>query len=168
MNDLGYTRGESGFVSIVILITMIFMFPVAAKLSDKWGRKKTHIIGALAIAITAYPMLAVLGYIDIISATCSQIIFAAAIAFYMGPMPATLVEMFPTKIRFTALGVSYNISAAIFGGTAPMVALLLHEWTGNPYAIGYYVSILALVSLIILIKYLQETSHRPVKQGEIV
>lgn len=168
MNDLGYTRGESGFVSAIILITMIVVFPLSAKLSDRWGRKRAHIVGALAIIFSAYPMLAVLGHIDIISATCSQILFAAAIAFYMGPMPATLVEMFPTKIRFTALGVSYNASAAIFGGTAPMVAMLLQNWTGNPYAIGIYTSVLALISLVILVKYLPETHHRPVNQGEIV
>lgn len=168
MNDLGYTRGESGFVSILILITMIIVFPISAKLSDKWGRKKTHTIGAVAIIVTAYPMLAALGDIDIIAACVSQVIFAAAIAFYMGPMPATLVEMFPTKIRFTALGLSYNISAAVFGGTAPMVALLLHQWTGSEYAIGVYTSVLAIISLVILRKYMVETHHRPVNEGEVV
>lgn len=168
MNDLGYTRGESGFVSIVILVTMMLVFPIAAKLSDRWGRKRTHTIGAIAIVITAYPMIAVLKHIDIIAATCSQIIFAAAIAFYMGPMPATLVEMFPTKIRFTALGISYNASAAIFGGTAPMMAMLLEKWTGDQFAIGYYTSILAIISLIIMVRYLAETNQRPVNQGEVV
>lgn len=125
MNDLGYTRGQSGFVSILILVTMILVFLISAKLSDKWGRKKTHTIGAILIILTAYLMLAALGDIDIIAASVSQVVFAAAIAFYMDPMPATLVEMFPTKIRFTALGLSYNMSAAIFGGTAPMMGLLL-------------------------------------------
>jgi MFS transporter, MHS family, proline/betaine transporter len=168
MNDLGYTRGQSGFVSILILVTMIIVFPISAKLSDKWGRKKTHTIGAILIIVTAYPMLAALGDIDIIAASLSQVIFAAAIAFYMGPMPATLVEMFPTKIRFTALGISYNISAAIFGGTAPMVALLLQEWTGNQYAIGIYTSVLAIISFVILRKYLEETHHSSVNDGEIV
>lgn len=67
-----------------------------------------------------------------------------------------LVEIFPTSVRFTGVALSYNLAAAIFGGTAPMVAMLLTKMTGDNYAISYYLIALALVSSIIL-KFYKET-----------
>lgn len=164
MQSLGYTRGEAGFVSAIILITMVMVFPISGRLSDKWGRKSVLTIGAIAIILASYPMIAALGHLDIISATCSQIIFAATIAFYMGPMPATAVEMFPTKVRFTGLGLSHNTSAAIFGGTAPMMGMILARVTQDQFAIGYYVAILAIFNLVILRIFYKETHHRSVSE----
>ena len=82
--------------------------------------------------------------------------FAGIIGIYMGPIPTVLVEIFPTSVRFTGVALSYNLAAAIFGGTAPMVAMLLTKFTGDNYAISYYLIVLALLSSIIL-KFYQET-----------
>ncbi|MGV2432022.1 MAG UNVERIFIED_CONTAM: MFS transporter [Rickettsiaceae bacterium] len=147
MNKLGYTNTESAVVGSLILITMIIVFPLSAKLSDRIGRRPILLSGCILIAIVSYPMIAVLGELDFISAVVSQIVFAACVAFYMGPVPAVLVESFPTKVRFTGVALSYNLSAAIFGGTAPMVAMILERWTSNKFAIGYYLIILALFTL---------------------
>lgn len=163
MQNLGYTRGQSAFVSCLILITMIIIFPLSAKLSDKIGRKPVLRWGCLAIMITSYPMIAALSDIDIIAASLSQIVFAAAIAFYMGPVPTVLVEIFPTKVRFTGVAMSYNISAAIFGGTAPMMAMVFERWTGNEFAIGYYLLILSAITFVIL-GYFNETHHRSISE----
>lgn len=168
MQNLGYTRGESGFVSLIILMTMVMVFPISGRLSDKYGRKYVLTIGSVAIIVLAYPMMTALGGMDIIAATCSQVIFAAAIAFYMGPMPATAVEMFPTKVRFTGLGLSHNTCAAIFGGTAPMMAMILERVTKDQFAIGYYVTILAIVNLFVLRKFYKETHQRPVNVGQVM
>jgi MHS family proline/betaine transporter-like MFS transporter len=163
MNKLGYTKTESSIVGSIILITMIIVLPLSAKLSDKIGRRPVLISGAIAIAIVSYPMIAVLGQLDFISAVMSQIIFAGSVAYYMGPVPAVLVELFPTKVRFTGVALSYNLSAAIFGGTAPMVAMILQRVTGNQFAIGYYLVILAAFTLCILRKF-QETSTQSLSE----
>lgn len=167
MKNIGYSRGEAAFVGSLILITMIIVFPISARLSDRIGRKPVLRWGALALMITSYPMIAALGDIDMIAASCSQIIFAAAIAFYMGPMPTVLVEIFPTKVRFTGVALSYNLSAAIFGGTAPMMAMLLERWTGNQFAIGYYLLILCTFSFFVLRNF-QETHHKPLSEGQVM
>ncbi len=153
MNKLGYTKMESSVVSSIILITMMIVLPISARISDKIGRRPVMLAGAIAIIVLAYPMIAVLGDMDFISAIVSQIVFAAAVAFYMGPVPTVLVEIFPTKVRFTGVALSYNISAAIFGGTAPMVAMLLTRWTGDKFAIGYYLVALAIFTFTVLRKF---------------
>lgn len=168
MQKLGYTRGQSGFVSTIILITMILVIPYSARLSDSIGRKKVLTIGSMLIIASSYPTLAALDNMDIILASISQVIFAAAIAFYMGPMPATAVELFPTKIRFSGLGLSHNTSAAIFGGTAPMMGMILEKLTNDQFAIGYYVLILAVVNLVALQIFYKESSHSVVSEGRIM
>ena len=89
-------------------------------------------------------------------AIISQVIFAGVISIYMGPIPMVLVEIFPTSIRFTGVVLSYNLAAAIFGGTASMLAMILTKVTRDNYAIAYYLIALALLSSIIL-KFYKET-----------
>jgi MHS family proline/betaine transporter-like MFS transporter len=69
----------------------------------------------------------------------------------MGPFFAAVAELFPTRQRYTGLSVGYNIASALFGGTAPLVAALLIEWSGNSLAPGFYLSLCAAVSLVIAI-----------------
>ncbi|WBL20129.1 MFS transporter [Citricoccus sp. NR2] len=61
-------------------------------------------------------------------------------------MSVLLTEVFPTKVRYTASAVTYNLSYAIFGGTAPFVATWLIDATGLPYAPAIYLSVIAIGS----------------------
>lgn len=155
--SLGYTAFEATAINTIGLIVMIIVMPIAANLSDKIGRKPMLIFSASLLAISIYPIFLNFGKVDFIMAVVSQMSFAFILACYMGPMPTILVEMFPTKARLTGVALSYNISAAIFGGTAPMTAIILQKLTGNTYIMGVYLSILALVSLFVVLKYLQES-----------
>jgi MFS transporter, MHS family, proline/betaine transporter len=60
---------------------------------------------------------------------------------------AVLAELFPTRIRYTALSVSYGLSVAIFGGFAALIATALIHITGDSLAPAYYVVAGGLASL---------------------
>ena len=51
-----------------------------------------------------------------------QSISAVLLAMYAGPLCAILAELFPTKVRFTALSIGYGMSVTLFGGFAPFIA----------------------------------------------
>ncbi len=153
MRSLGYSQMQSSVVGTLILLTMMIVLPISAHLSDKIGRRPILIIGSLSIIILIYPIFLALGTLNYLAAILSQVLFAAIIALYMGPVPTILVEIFPTRVRFTGIALSYNLSAAIFGGSAPMIGMMLVKFTGNKYAISYYLIALALFSLIILFFY---------------
>ncbi|MGB4191029.1 MAG: MFS transporter, partial [Rickettsiales bacterium] len=72
---------------------------------------------------------------------------------FMGPIPATLVELFPTNIRFTGLALSYNFSAALFGGTAPFVYLKMIEITGSVMSPIFYILMFVCITLFALSRY---------------
>jgi MHS family proline/betaine transporter-like MFS transporter len=88
--------------------------PISGYLSDKLGRKLVLRYSAIAIALSAYPVFYLLTTGSFQNALLGQVIFGIFLGFYLAPVPATLVELFPTSVRFTGLALSYNISAAIF------------------------------------------------------
>lgn len=153
MHNLGYQQSEGAFVSSLILISMTIMFPVSAYLSDKIGRKPVLVWTSVVLAISIYPIFLALHTMNYTLVILSQIIFAAIIGVYMGPVPTILVEMFPTRVRFTGVAVSYNLSTAIFGGTAPMVGSALHKYTGEQISLAYYLTGLAVFCLVCLYFY---------------
>jgi len=156
MQTLGYSSRQSTIVSSLILIVMMIVFPISAYISDRIGRRPVLICGIILLILSVYPIFICLGSMNFVLAVISQILFAGIIGIYMGPIPTVLVEIFPTSVRFTGVALSYNLAAAIFGGTAPVVAMLLTRITGDNYAISYYLIALALLSSIIL-KFYKET-----------
>jgi MHS family proline/betaine transporter-like MFS transporter len=83
----------------------------------------------------------------------AQTWFATIVGFYIGPVPALLVEIFPTRLRYSGLSLSYNICAAMFGGTTPMVCEWLVSNTGSKYSIAFYIMICSAISLVSLYFY---------------
>ena len=166
MQTLGYTRTESSFMGGLILIVMMVGVSISAHISDRIGRRPVLISGLIAMIILIYPIFIALGSMKYYLAIASQITFAAIIAWYMGSVPTVLVEMFPTRVRFTGIALSYNLSAAIFGGSAPMVGMMLVKFTGDKYALSYYLILLAIVSLIIL-KFYKETYRKSLSNNII-
>ncbi len=159
MQSLGYSRFESGIAGSLILLSMMIVLPISAYVSDRIGRKPVLLMGIFALIITIYPIFMLIGSMNYSYALYGVLLFSGILAFYMGPVPTTLVEIFPTKVRFTGIALSYNISAAIFGGSAPMIGMLLLKITGNKYSIAYYLISLAIFTLAIL-KYYAETYQK--------
>jgi MHS family proline/betaine transporter-like MFS transporter len=124
--------------AISIVVFMLFI-PISGYLSDKYGRKIVLISTSIMIAIVTYPVFLLMLKGGFVFPLIGQIIFGIALGLYMGPVPATLVELFPTNIRFTGLALSYNFSAALLGGTAPFVYLKLIGVTGSLMAPAFYI-----------------------------
>lgn len=87
-----------------------------------------------------------------------QVIFVTMV---YGPIAAFLVEMFPTKIRYTSMSLPYHIGNGVFGGLVPFLATLIVEFTktaenpaGNPLAGLWYPVGVAAVCLVIGVVYL--------------
>jgi hypothetical protein len=73
-----------------------------------------------------------------------------------GPIAAFLVELFPTRIRYTSMSLPYHIGNGVFGGLTPYVASLLVERTGNPYAGLAYPITIALATVVVGVLLVKE------------
>lgn len=135
------------------MVIALVLAPFGAWLSDIYGRRLVLGLTAIGFLIVAYPMFYLMLHGDFMQILLGQTLFAICVGFYIGPVPALLVEIFPTRIRYTGMSLSYNFAAAAFGGTAPMICHWLIDATHNVYSISAYVVVCALVSLVSLYFY---------------
>ncbi len=85
---------------------------------------------------------------------------AAACALY-GPMAAALVEMFPTRVRYTAMSLPYHVGTGWVGGFLPVTSFAIVAITGNLYAGLWYAFAFTAVSVVTTILFMKETSGEP-------
>ncbi|MDF1893943.1 MFS transporter [Rahnella contaminans] len=121
-------------------------------LSDKIGRKKVMMIAVLAVIILSFPLLHLLQNPEssLLAKGVAVLIAGATIGMIAGPGPAMLAEMFPTRVRYTGLGLSYSLSNAVFSGCAGLIITGLIKETGNLDIPAYYVVATCVVSLFAL------------------
>ncbi len=156
------SQGAALGISTSCLLVFVVLVPFMGALSDRVGRRKLFVASALGYALLAYPafLMALSGSIAL--ALVSQFVMVALLAVYAGPAPAVYCELFPTRVRYTALSVGYNIPVAIFGGFAPFIATGLISWFGTPTAPAAYVVAASVVTLVTMI-WVPETAFRPLR-----
>ena len=86
-------------------------------------------------------------------------IVIAACALY-GPMAATLVELFPTRVRYTALSVPYHIGVGWVGGFMPMTAFAIATATGDVFAGLWYPVVFGIIGIVTCLFLYPETKGR--------
>jgi len=139
-------------INTLSMIVLMVITPFMGLLSDKIGRKPVLITGCLIIAIFAYPLFIVLTKGHALYDLLAQIVFAVGLAMVFGPFGAMMVELFPARIRMSAVSIGYNVGFAVFGGTAPFVATYLIDLTGNKLSPSYYLVLASLISLIVFVR----------------
>ena len=79
-----------------------------------------------------------------------------------GPIAAWLVELFPTRIRYSSMSLPYHIGNGWFGGFVPTIAFALVSWKGDIYYGLWYPIIVALMTLVIGTLFLRDTKGGPI------
>jgi MHS family proline/betaine transporter-like MFS transporter len=143
---LDFSAKDALSAYVAVLIAMMALTPVSAFLCDKYGRTKVMALSLAAYLLYALPFAYFL-QLGAAQAVWAQIGFAAIMAFYIAPVPALLVDLFPARTRYTGMSLSANLAAALFGGTAPMVLAKLLDPAGTDYyPISWYVILAATAS----------------------
>ncbi|WP_439569830.1 MFS transporter [Sphingopyxis sp.] len=95
-----------------------------------------------------------------------------AILFYLvllvtmvyGPIAALLVELFPSRIRYTAMSLPYHVGNGWFGGFLPTTAFAMVAATGNIYYGLWYPVVVAALTVVVGLIFLPETFRRPIHE----
>ena len=110
-----------------------------------------------AIRSHGYPAKADPAQSNNVMVTVMLFILVILVTMVYGPIAAMLVEMFPTRIRYTSMSLPYHIGNGWFGGFLPPVAFAIVAATGNIYDGLWYPIIIAAVTLVIGTLFIRET-----------
>ena len=94
------------------------------------------------------------------------VIMVLYVTMVYGPIAAFLVELFPTKIRYTSMSLPYHIGNGWFGGMLPLTATAMVAATGDIYYGLWYPIVVALITLVVGSIFLTETRHRDIRTYE--
>lgn len=105
------------------------------------------------------------GYNPWVLAVCVflQVVYVTMV---YGPIAAFLVELFPTKIRYTSMSLPYHIGNGVFGGLVPIIGLSLIGATGWNYAGLIYPMVIAAICFGVGLVLVKETNHIDIHQDE--
>ena len=148
---LGY--GYTTFVLMLIFGVIFFgiFTMVSGPLAERFGRRR------LLIAVTLGIIVFGLAWVPLVNAGTVGVLLWLVLGFSLmgltfGPMGALLPELFPTSVRYTGSGISYNVASILGAAVAPFIAVALWKQAdGSPVLVGVYLSVMAVITLISLV-----------------
>ncbi|GAB3397631.1 MFS transporter [Schumannella luteola] len=155
---LGYTRTDFLIMLIVGVVFFGIFTLVAGPLAERFGRRNMLSVVTAGIFVFGFLFvpLADAGFVGVM---LWLIIGFSLMGLTFGPMGATLPELFPTNVRYTGSGVSYNVSSIIGAAVAPIIALALWGLAGGSIIlVGIYLSVAAVLTFAAL-RLSKETKH---------
>ena len=110
--------------------------------------------------------IVICGSLPSYSRICLAILFTPIVlpliiisAMCYGPLAALMVELFPTRIRYTSMSLPYHIGNGWFGGFLPTVSFALVVYTGDIFYGLWYPIVITGVSFVVGMLFLKETRH---------
>ncbi|WP_323831151.1 MFS transporter [Pseudomonas sichuanensis] len=142
------SRAQALLVTTVALLFAAVGCPLAGALSDRIGRRRTIGVTCLWVMLAVFPAYWLASSGSMSGALLGVILLAIG-ALMSGVVTAALLsECFPTRSRYTASAITYNVAYTLFGGTAPLVATWLIEQSGSRLAPAFYLVAIALLALL--------------------
>jgi MFS family permease len=129
-------------------ILEVLVIMSAAYVSDMVGRRPVMLvglIGGVGAAVLLFTGPKVVSPETILWRTLVTLTFHGII---VGSMSAYFTELFPTRVRYTAMSVSYQVASVVGGSVAPLIAALLLDWTGTPGAVALYAGLMAVPGIL--------------------
>jgi MFS family permease len=122
--------------------------PLFGHMSDRVGRRKTYLIGAVATGLFGFL------YFGMVDTAIPSAVFIAIVLSLIphdmqyGPQAALIAEAFTPRLRYSGSSLGYQLASVIAGGPAPLIATALFATYHSGYAISIYIATCTVVSLI--------------------
>lgn len=156
----GYDPVHGTLLTIPVLVIMAACIPLTGRLSDKIGRRPVLWVGSISTVVLAIPAFWLIGIGSIWSTLLGLALMAFPVTFYVSNLASALPALFPTSSRYGGMGIAYNFSVAIFGGTTPFIVAGLIEISGDDMMPAYYLMATSTIGALAIL-FLRESSQRP-------
>src|SRR5262245_55759196 len=148
-------------INTLCMVILMATMPVAGLLADRSGYKIVLAAATLATGVLVYPLFMWIDSGTALAASVALTLFALTNGCVQGAMPVAMADMLPTRLRFSGMAIGYNLTLALFGGTAPLVATWLIKRTGHLTAPAWYLIVIAAVTFCVTLTVQPHPENRP-------
>src|SRR5439155_974544 len=145
---LGLSRQEILNDTLLASGVSLFTVPLWGYASDRIGRRRMYLIGAVLMALFAWP------YFLLLDTRASPLVLLAIVAapiihdMQYGPQAAFIAEAFTPRLRYSGASLGYHLASVTAGGPAPLVATALLSQFNSSAPIALYIFICAVISVV--------------------
>ncbi|GAB3205097.1 MFS transporter [Marinactinospora thermotolerans] len=132
-------------VSAAALVHLVLIVPMA-HWAERVGRRLPMLIGAVALAVWAFPMFLFMGTGDPWLMVLGFGVGGVVHTLLYAPVSSYLAELFPTRVRYSGAGSAFVLASILGGGFAPMIASALIGGGESPVRLALYALVLALLT----------------------
>jgi MFS family permease len=133
---------------IAASLVSLFTVPFWGYLSDRVGRKRMYVAGAVVMLLWSYP------YWALLDTRAPAVVFLAIVLslpihdMQYGPQAAFIAESFTGRLRYSGASLGYQLASITAGGPAPLIAVWLFSTFKSSAAIAAYMAVTALISIV--------------------
>jgi MFS family permease len=148
VGTLKMSRDFTLFAVMAAACVSFITIPLSGHLSDRIGRTRMYLIGAVAVGLFGF------AYFAMLDTAAPWLVFAAIVLSLIphdmqyGPQAALIAEAFTPRLRYSGASLGYQLASVIAGGPAPLIATWLFAQYHSGYAIALYIAACAVVSVV--------------------
>lgn len=162
-DTLGISEDTSLLLVIGVEIVQIALIAPLGALSDRIGRKPLLLTAAIGFIVLSWPAFKLMQTGNVPLLFVGFLMMALLLVPILAVIGSTFPAMFPTRVRYGAFAIGYNLSTSIFGGTTPVVVTALIDATGNPDWPAFYLMLGGVIALVPIVR-IPETSRVPIEE----
>lgn len=144
---LGLTRHQKLFMNSFLLCGSALLIPFFGYLADQHHRKRLFTTSAIGIFLLALPLYFSAQHFSLAAFLSLEVALVLLLTIQFALLPSILCELFPLRVRYTCVGISYNFAIVLFGGWTPFVILLLSDKAKHFLTPAFALMVTALLSL---------------------
>ncbi|MGB3483305.1 MAG: MFS transporter [Mycobacterium sp.] len=148
-NNLGLASLLALGINAMVLVMGAAFMPFFGRLGDRVGRRKLFLFGASFGLLWAIPMFMLIDTgIPVLMVLALVVCFVGAVATCYAAQAAFLTELFAPELRYSGVAFAREVSGALLGGTAPLIATALYAATDHWWPVAMWMMIMASVALV--------------------
>jgi MFS family permease len=134
------SRGLALNALLIGAAVQFFAIPLAARLSDRIGRRPVYAFGAFGLAAWSFALFPLLASGNPAGIVLGLVVGLVLHGTMYGPQAAMIAELFPTRIRYSGASIAYQMTAIFAGSLAPIIAVWLYRAYGSAIPVAIYVA----------------------------
>ena len=144
-----FTQNEYLAMQMVSVFFFAIFIVISCLYADKLGRKTVLITATLCTLVFGFFAMSSLQH-NVLTVMMFLCVGFCCMGALFGPCGAYLPELFPTSVRYSGAGLSYNLAAILGGAFAPTIATALVQATGTVQSVGWYLVVMSALALVAL------------------